>query len=122
MAKPHWGPVEQHVHENLFNPEQLKENVPRMADVLEGASHLRDVLSEINIVGKFQRSNGFTEDRSMQRIAKLDTNVVLMLDQLHEAGCTCQKPLWGANGHKAWFLHWLSGPGAAFDLRGKVVI
>jgi len=122
VPKPHFGPVEQHVHENLFNPEHLADKVPRMSDVLEGAAHLRDVLSEINMVGKFQRANGFTEDRSMQRIAKLDTNIVLMLDHLHEAGCTCAKPLWGADGHKSWFLYWLSNAGQAFDLRGKIVL
>jgi len=110
MAKPHFGPVEQHVHDNLFNPEHLADKVPRMSDVLEGAAHLRDVLSDIG-------AQSFTSDRSMRRVAKIDTNVALMLDHLHEAGCTCQKGLWGADGHKSWFLYWLEHGGQAFDVR-----
>ncbi len=109
-----WGPVEQKVLDDVFNPEHLKDKVPRMSDVLEGAAHLRDLFVEADM-------DGYNDDRSMQRIAKIDTDLQIALDQFHEAGCQCQQGLWGANGHRAWFLKWLDGPGKAFDLRNKNV-
>jgi hypothetical protein len=120
--RPLFGQVEREMMENIFSPEVLRENVPGMGDVLDGASHLRAMHEEIGIVGKFRAANGFSADRSVQRIAKIDTNVMVMLDHLHDAGCMCGKGLWGSDGHRAWFLEWLAGPGRAFDLRTKVTL
>ncbi len=119
---PKWGPVEKTMLEEVFEPEVLKTSVPQMGQVIEGAEMVRDMQNEIGILGKFRRVAGFDNTRGVQRIAKINTSIVMMLDQLHEASCTCSRPLWGQDGHKQWFLAWLSGPGAAFDLRTKTII
>lgn len=120
--RPVFGRIEGEMMERIFAPEILRERVPGMGDVLDGAAHLRDMHEEIGIIGRFRAANGFTADRSVQRISKIDTNILVMLDHLHEAGCPCGKPLWGTEGHKAWYYTWLEGPGKAFDTRTKVII
>jgi hypothetical protein len=120
--RPKFGQVERQMMDELFEPEVLREKIPGMGDVLDGAAHLRALHEEIGIIGKFRTANGFTADRSVQRICKIDTNILIMLDHLHEAGCMCGKPLWGSDGHKAWFYEWLEGPGKSFDTRTKVIL
>lgn len=124
MAKhlPRWGPVETEVIRHLSSPETLTAAVPRLGDVVAGADHLRAMHEEIGTLGRFQKAAGFTKDRSMQQVSKIDTEVVIMLDQLHEASCTCGKGLWGTDGHKAWYYKWLEGPGAWSDVRGKIAL
>lgn len=124
MAKhtPMWGPVETQMMESIFEPEVLRENVPGVGDVLDGAAHLRAMHEEIGTLGRFQKAAGFTNDRSMQRTSKIDTNIMVMLEELHEAGCSCGKGLWGPKGHKAWYYNWLNGPGRNHDVRGKIVL
>jgi hypothetical protein len=122
--KPSFGPVELGLMNNVMAPEVLREHVPGMAEVLDGASHLRAMNEEIGILGKFQQNMpGWTEDRSAFRVAKIDTAMMVMLDHLHEAGCMCGKSIWGADGHKAWFYAWLeTDAGKAFDVRSKVAL
>jgi hypothetical protein len=120
MSRVHWGPVENQVFEDVFATDSLAERVPGIGDVLEGAAQLRDILGEINQVGAFREAAGFIDDGSMQRVAKLDTNLMLFLDDLHQAGCTCTRGLWGSGGHKQWFMQWLETHGKAFDVRGKL--
>lgn len=120
--KPSWGPVETEMMESIFAPEVLRENVPGMEDIIDGAAHLKAMHEEIGTLGKYQKASGFTSDRSMQRISKIDSSIVVMLDQLHEASCMCGKSLWGTDGHKAWYYHWLNGPGKAHDVRGKITL
>lgn len=122
MARARWGAVQKAVFADTCTPEVLRENVPGMGDILDGAAHLRAMHEEIGVLGKYQKASGFTQDRSQQRVAKIDTNIMLLLDNLHEAACTCSRSLWGTNGHKSWFFDWLAGPGAAFDTRGKVTL
>lgn len=118
MARQRWGPVQKAVFEDTCTPEILEKSVPGMADILEGAQQMRDVNNEINVLGRLRRKY---PDMSPP-IAKIDTNMMLLLDHLHEAACTCSKPLWGADGHKQWFYSWLDGPGKAFDVRAKVIL
>jgi len=118
--KPSWGPVETEMMNTIFSPEVLRARVPGMGEILDGAEHLRAMHEEIGTLGQFRQANGFTNDRSMQRVAKIDTEIMVMLDHLHEASCMCGKSLWGTDGHKAWFYHWLEGPGAWADIRGKI--
>jgi len=119
---PIFGKVEREMMDNIFAPEVLRASVPGMGDVLDGAAHLRELHEEIGVIGKFRAAIGFTADRSVQRVSKIDTSIMVMLDHLHEAGCECGKPIWGADGHRAWFLEWLKGPGKAFDTRTKVIL
>ena len=120
--RPLWGPVETEMMNRIFEPEVLRNNVPGLGDVIDGAAHLRALHNEIGVLGEFRRVTGFTNDRSMQLTSKIDTNIMLMLEDLHEASCTCGKGLWGTEGHKAWYYHWLNGPGKAHDVRGKIVL
>jgi hypothetical protein len=54
-------------------------------------------------------------DRNMQRIAHIDIEEMILLEELHDAGCSCGSMLFGAGGHKSWFLSWLrSKHGQAF--------
>lgn len=116
-----FGTKEREMMTELFSPE-VQSAVPRMDDIVGGAAYLRSMTEEIGVLGKFQKSLGFTKDRQMQRIAKIDSRIVLLLEGLHEKGCTCGKGLWGTDGHRAWFLKWLEGPGRAFDTRGKATL
>lgn len=124
MAKhgPMFGKIELEMMNAIFEPEILRAKVPGLGDVLDGAAHVRALHDEIGTIGEFRKANGFTADRSFQRISKIDTNIIVILDQLHEAGCLCGKPIWGSAGHREWYLAWLRGPGKAFDLRTKVVL
>lgn len=117
-----FGPVESRVMEDIFTPEIIRERVPRMDEIQDGASQLRAMQEEIGAVGKFQRANGFSPDRSMQRVAKIDSSIMIMLEDLHKAGCTCGNGLWGDKGHKQWFYDWLRDFGQTYDVRGKIVI
>lgn len=116
------GPVEKWVMENIFVPEVLRERIPRMDEIQDGANMVRAMDEEISTVGKFRKATGFTSDRSMQRVAKIDSSLMLMLEDLHRAGCTCSNGLWGDKGHKQWFFDWLRDYGQAYDVRGKIVI
>lgn len=120
--KAPWGPTEARMMEEIFAPEILRRNVPGIGDVLDGAALIREMHEEIGTLGSLQRKMGFTADRSMQRTAKIDTNIMVMLEELHEASCTCRRGLWGSEGHKAWYYAWLNGPGREFDVRGKIVL
>lgn len=115
-----FGGVEKEMMDNLFDEQVLKASVPRIGDVIDGASHLRNIHEEIGTLGRFQQAAGFTPGREMQRVAKIDTNIMLMIEELHKAGCTCGRGLWGKEGHKQWVYDWLAGPGKMFDVRGKV--
>lgn len=107
--------------EDILAPEVIHKHVPGVGAVLEGAAELRAMHEEIGTLGRFQKTAGFTSDRSQQRVAKLNAAMLATLDQLHEAGCTCSRSLWGVDGHRAWFYSWLeSDAGRAFDVRGKV--
>lgn len=117
-----WGPTEARMMEDIFAPEILRRNVPGIGDVLDGAALIREMHEEIGTLGSLHKKMGFTADRSMQRTSKIDTNIMVMLEELHEASCTCRKGLWGPDGHKAWYYHWLNGPGREFDVRGKIVL
>lgn len=117
-----FGKVELEMMNTIFEPEILRAKVPGIGDVLDGAANLRALHDEIGTVGEFRKANGFTSDRSFQRVSKIDTNILIMLDQLHEAGCLCGRPLWGPDGDKQWFYAWLQGPGAHFDTRTKVIL
>ena len=109
--------------ENIFAPEILRRTVPRIGDVLEGAALLREMHEEIGTLAKYNKgAGGFMAGTGMQRVAKIDTNIQIMLEELHEASCTCGKSLWGGDGHKAWYYHWLNGPGREFDVRGKIAL
>lgn len=108
--------------EEIFAPEILRRNVPRIGDVLEGAALLREMNEEIGVLGKYNKVAGFTNDIGMHRTSKIDTSIQIMLEELHEASCTCGKGLWGSEGHKAWYYHWLNGPGREFDTRGKIIL
>ena len=120
--KAPWGPTEGRMMEEIFAPEILRRNVPGIGDVLDGAALIREMHEEIGTLGAFKKAAGFTNDRSMQRISKIDTNIMVMLEELHEASCTCRRGLLGAEGHKAWYYHWLNGPGREFDVRGKIAL
>lgn len=120
--KAPWGPVEARMMEEIFAPEILRRNVPRIGDVLEGAALLREMNEEIGVLGKYNKVAGFTNDIGMHRTSKIDTSIQIMLEELHEASCTCGKGLWGSEGHKAWYYHWLNGPGREFDTRGKIIL
>jgi len=122
--KPKFGPTELGMMNSIFEQETLREKVPGMADVLDCAAHLRAMNEEIGILGKYQQDMpGWTEDRSAFRVAKIDTEIMVMLDHLHEAGCMCGRGLWGADGHKAWFYAWLETDGGkAFDVRSKIAL
>jgi len=113
--------VEKQVMEDVFDPEMMKRTVPGLEDVVEGAAMVRSMLNEANVLGRYQKANGFSKDRTMQRVACLNTTIMRMIEQLHEAGCTCGRGLWGAKGHSQWFYEWLSKYGKQFDVRGKVV-
>jgi hypothetical protein len=117
---PRFGPVETEMFNKVFEPEALKATVPGISEVIEGADHLRSLNEEIGVLGQFQKNvAGFTQGRTAHRVAKLDTNIMVMLDHLHEAGCNCGKPLWGSDGHKLWFYAWLeTDAGKTFDVRG----
>ncbi len=117
---PKWGVVESTMMNEIFEPEILREKIPGIGDVLDGAAHLRAMHEEIGTLGEFHKKAGFTNDRSMFRMMAIDTNIQVMLEDLHDASCTCGKGLWGVDGHKAWAIHWLNGPGQAFDVRGKI--
>lgn len=119
---PTFGRVELEMMNEIFEPEILRAKVPGVGDTLDGAAHVRALHDEIGTIGEFRKANGFTGDRSFQRIAKINTSIMVMLDQLHEAGCMCGKPIWGPEGHKEWYMAWLRGPGKAFDLRTKVML
>jgi len=109
--------------EEIFSPEILRRNVPRIGDVLDGAALLREMHEEIGTLAKYNKaSGGFVQGGGMQRTSKIDTSIQLMLEDLHEASCTCGKTLWGTDGHKAWYYHWLNGPGREFDVRGKILL
>jgi hypothetical protein len=115
-----FGGVEKEMMDNIFEESVLRATVPRIGDVIDGAEHLRNMHEEIGTLGKFTNAAGFTPDRAMQRVAKIDTNIMLMVEELHKAGCTCGNGLWGKKGHKQWVYDWLAGPGRMFDVRGKV--
>ena len=123
--KPKFGPVETELYAKLFSPDVMRQHIPGMAEVLDGAKHLRAMNEEIGVLGKFhQNVAGWTEGRTAHRVAKIDTEIMEMLNELHAASCTCGREIWGADGHKAWFYAWLElpGPKEAFDVRGKVSI
>jgi hypothetical protein len=124
--KAPWGPVEARMMEEIFAPEILRHQVPGMAEVLDGAAHLRAMHEEIGTLAKYHGAGGgaggFTHDHSMQVTSKIDTNIMVMLEELHEASCTCRNGLWGPSGHKSWYYAWLSGPGRAHDVRGKIIL
>lgn len=121
--KPLWGPVENQMMEELFEPEYLRRKIPGIGEILDGAAMLRSVNEEIGILGEYHKqAGGFTKGRFFQNTAKIDTNIMLMLEELHEASCTCGNGLWGSKGHKAWYYNWLNGPGKAHDVRGKIVL
>jgi hypothetical protein len=119
---PKWGVVETEMMNEIFSPEVLREKVPGIGDVLDGAAHLRAMHEEIGTLGTFHKKAGFTNDRSMFRVMKIDTNIQVMLEDLHDASCQCGKGLWGIDGHRAWAYHWLNGPGKNFDVRGKIAL
>jgi hypothetical protein len=119
-SRPKWGPVQTKVFEDIFEPETLHREIPKLGEVAEGAELLRSLDEEIGVVGKFQKAAGFTTGRSAQRVAKIDTNLMLMLDNLHEADCTCSRSLWGTGWHKEWFFAWLETYGKAYDSRVKI--
>jgi hypothetical protein len=107
--------------DDLFSPEVIGP-APRMGSILEGARYFREMHEEIGVLGRHQKALGFSRDRTMQHIAKIDSRIVVLLEGLHEKGCTCGRGLWGIDGHKTWFLKWLEGPGKAFDTRGKATL
>lgn len=98
MSAPKWGPVEERVMEDCFDPAVLRDAVPDYDDTIDAA----------RIIAEMQReTNGFTADRSLQRVAHIDLEQMLLLEDVHDAGCSCGNKLFGAGGHKEWFLHWL---------------
>lgn len=113
--------VEKQIMDEALDPEVLKDHIPGISDILGGAAQLRNMMEENAQLGKFQKSYGFDKSRSMQRLAKIDENIQAALEELHEMGCTCRKPLFGGGGHKEWFMEWLAKHGQAYDVRGKVV-
>jgi hypothetical protein len=123
MAKHLFSALDKQIHSEIFEPERLKTKIPRMADIYEGATKLKEIHNEINNVGKFQRANGFLGDRSMQRVAHMDIDHWLAAEKLHQATCDCGGELGGRNGHKAWFYEWLKQDGPnALDVRGKIIV
>lgn len=122
VHRPRFNLMEQEIYRDVFKPEVMHDRIPRMDEVLEGAAMLRDLHEEIGTLGRFQKAAGFTNDRSMQRVAKIDTNMQLMLEDMHRQQCTCGNDLWGAGGHKEWFYAWLKDYGQAHDVRGKIIV
>lgn len=116
------GPVQKRVMEDIFQPEVLRERVPRMDEIQDGAAYVRAMNEEISTLGKFTRKLGFNSDRTHHRVAKIDSSIMLMLEGLHEAGCTCGNGVFGSKGHKVWFFDWLDNYGQEYDVRVKTVI
>jgi len=122
VHKPLWGPVENQMMTEIFEPEVLRREVPGIADVLDGAALMRSMHEEIGVLGRYKKAAGFTNDRSFQLTSKINTAVQVMVEEFHEAGCSCRKGVWGATGHKAWYYYWLAGPGKDYDVRGKIIL
>lgn len=95
--------------EDCFDPDILRDHVPRMGEIIDGADVIRQLHEE---------TKGFTVDRNMQSIAHINTELMILLEQLHDADCTCGNPLFGAGGDRAWFKKWLESPwGQAFKTK-----
>ena len=83
--------VEKKILDEALDPEVLSDHIPGMKDIVAGAAMLRDMVHEADQLGKFQKKVGFSKDRYMQRIAKIDNNIQSALEQLHKMSCTCSK-------------------------------
>jgi hypothetical protein len=110
-----FGPVEAELLQQISDPEYLSARVPGISDVLEGADMMRALQSEI-------RARSRLEDINAVHVAKINMAFMLMLENVHNAGCTCQEGLWGPRGHKQWFFDWLKQFGEAYDTSEKVKV
>jgi hypothetical protein len=110
-----FGPVETELLQQVSDPEYLSARVPGVAEVIEGADALRDMQAEIRARTRVGELNGVM-------VAKINMALMLMLENVHNAGCTCQEGLWGPRGHKQWFFDWLKQFGEAYDLKEKVTV
>ena len=101
--------VHERVMEDCFNLDVLRDAVPRMDNILDGAALIRDLHME---------TQGFSQDRNFQSIAHINTELMIVLEQLHDADCTCGNPLFGYGGCKPWFHRWLNSEwGRAFKTK-----
>jgi hypothetical protein len=98
----------------MSDPNVLEDKVAGLSDAVEGAAQLRAVYNEVGIKGNHSDAVGFNPDRTMHHVAKINTGLMIMLEELHDLGCSCGNKLLGYNGHKEWFLAWLNKYGKPY--------
>jgi len=111
------------VFEDTTSPKATIANIPDMAHIVESASKIREMYEEADMLSKYTKAFGFSKDGHFQHRLRIDSSLILILEQIHEAQCSCGRKLWGNGGHKEWAWAWAeTEAGKPYDVRGKVAI
>ena len=103
---------EMRVLEDVVTLKNLKPRIERFHDVEEGLAHERAIQNEITNLGKYTGANGFTQGRSMQRVAAIPPSVwSAVVEVFPDAG-----------ENKDLFYALLAGPLKEYDMRNKIVL
>ena len=120
MAGVRFGVVPHRLFSDVATPQNLIENIPGIADVVEGAENLRQLNDEGTRLSWFH-NKGIT----LRHVAKIDAYLQTFLDHVHQDTCDCGKPLYGSGGkqgnHKEWFFAWMEKYGKAFKAENNIV-
>jgi hypothetical protein len=94
--------------------EVLKPHVPRLAEYEEGMAAFRSMQSEITQLGRITRRAGFSQDMSLQHVARIPVSVKAAIEYVDEEAFTNKK--------KFYELLNPGGPLEDYDVRGKIIL
>jgi neutral trehalase len=84
MATYHLNLADEHLLDQVLEPETLAKHVPRMETFFEGIQEMRSLQAEISSLGDFTRRTGFTPGKNFQRIATIPYSVKAAIEAVDE--------------------------------------
>jgi hypothetical protein len=108
-----WVPERKLLTEALTT-ENIEKAAPRLHTFHEGVRELKSLQSEISQLGKYTRRNGFTPDKTFQKVATIPVSVKAAIIEV--------MPDAFEDKEKFYALLNNDGPLSPYDVRGKITI